>query len=292
MEHHRALLAAVVLLLLWPPVDCRRNPLGKAPIAPFRAFSGLRGLRRPRRSPAYGADPSRLRDTDRAPEPDPPPVRIFVFPLRHRISARTRLMRMPRLLPGWVLRATTSPCSRTESTFIVSSFTNMSHLLIRHAQVLVPVWFNEGTAEVYSTTELSGHEIRIGDRSPLTSPPSGPKDARLPRSLSRSSSPRYNEREKTGIFYAESWALVHMLNFSPIPARHAQLPRHALLGEDPARAIQQAFRHIPAAVLGRSGPPMFAATFLRHSLRRAELEGLGKYLPSRSREIDSESGAG
>ena len=28
-------------------------------------------------------------------------------------------------------------------------------------------------------------------------------------------SPYYNERGKTGIFYAQSWALVHMLNFAP-----------------------------------------------------------------------------
>ena len=33
--------------------------------------------------------------------------------------------------------------------------------------------------------------------------------------VSATTRPYYNEKGKTGIFYAESWALVHMLNFAP-----------------------------------------------------------------------------
>lgn len=37
-----------------------------------------------------------------------------------------------------------------------------AHLLMRHTGIRVPVWLNEGTAEVYSTTEIQGSRVRIG----------------------------------------------------------------------------------------------------------------------------------
>src|SRR5437660_8424575 len=55
-------------------------------------------------------------------------------------------------------------------------------------------------------------------------------------------SPFYNERARAGMFYAQSWALVHMLNLSP--AYRGGMPEFALLlskGKTPEQAFAQSF---------------------------------------------------
>ena len=65
-------------------------------------------------------------------------------------------------------------------------------------------------------------------------------------------SPYYNERGKTGIFYAQSWALIHMLNFAPeYRAGVANFVEMILGGEDAVNAFRQAFGKTPAG--GDSG---------------------------------------
>ncbi|HYO80667.1 MAG TPA: tetratricopeptide repeat protein [Bryobacteraceae bacterium] len=118
------------------------------------------------------------------------------------------------------------------------------HLMMRHAGVQAPVWLSEGTAEVYSTTVLHGAEVRIGDvvtghLATLRSEPLLPMDVLL---HVEHDSPQYNERDKTGIFYAQSWALAHMLNFAPsYQAGFPNLVAALEAGDDPARAFQRAF---------------------------------------------------
>jgi Flp pilus assembly protein TadD len=127
-----------------------------------------------------------------------------------------------------------------------------THLLLRHAGYKVPVWFNEGTAELFSTSEAGKTEVRVGDLIPshiLTL-----RDDRMLEIPALTSvghdSAYYNERGKTGIFYAESWALVHMLNFAPeYRPGLANFIEMILGGEDPVRAFQQAFGKGPTVVL-------------------------------------------
>jgi tetratricopeptide (TPR) repeat protein len=80
-----------------------------------------------------------------------------------------------------------------------------------------PPWLNEGLAEVYSTLKPLGKKATVGDIIPgraqtlLTS-------QWIPLDTLTSAdrrSPLYNERDRAGMFYAESWALTHMLFFSP-----------------------------------------------------------------------------
>ncbi len=165
------------------------------------------------------------------------------------------------------------------------------HLLMRHAQVHVPVWFNEGTAEVYSTTELSGNEIRIGDLIPAHI-----ATLRTEKVLDISTllavdhrSPWYNEREKTSIFYAQSWALVHMLNFSP--DYQPGMPNFLSMlfsGEDPARALQQAFGKSPSAVLNDLTAYIRRDRFAGVRFAAPKLEGLGKIPAEPVKETESE----
>ncbi len=91
------------------------------------------------------------------------------------------------------------------------------HLIVRHSGLKIPLWLNEGWADVYSTLRPMGKETAVGDLledrmrilasdkwlsfDELTS--TGPN------------SPNYHEGNRVGIFYAESWALAHMLYLAP-----------------------------------------------------------------------------
>ena len=78
-----------------------------------------------------------------------------------------------------------------------------------------PLWMEEGLAEVFSTfavkkgrrewgQPIADHVVTLRSSSPL------PLEKLL--SVSRSS-PLFNETQRTGLFYAESWAFVHYLLF-------------------------------------------------------------------------------
>jgi tetratricopeptide (TPR) repeat protein len=77
----------------------------------------------------------------------------------------------------------------------------------------VPLWFNEGLAEFYSTFETNGDAINVGrPREDHLQFLKG--EPLLPFSKLFSiddTSPEYNEGVRRGVFYAESWALVHDL---------------------------------------------------------------------------------
>lgn len=98
------------------------------------------------------------------------------------------------------------------------------HLLNRLNFGQLPAWVNEGLAEVYATTSIGSHTVELGR----------PDDAHL-RLLRREqllpletlftvdhSSPYYNEADKASIFYAQSWALTHLLLFGD-ESRRGQL---------------------------------------------------------------------
>jgi tetratricopeptide (TPR) repeat protein len=90
-----------------------------------------------------------------------------------------------------------------------------THLIVEHLGLKLPVWLNEGLAELYSSLEPKGKQAMIGKPLPgsvmiLRTQPWLPLSVLL--SVTRDS-PYYNERNKMSIFYAESWALTHMLQF-------------------------------------------------------------------------------
>ena len=115
------------------------------------------------------------------------------------------------------------------------------HVVLNHSALRLPVWFEEGTAEFYSTLDLTGSRLRIGV----------PIESHI--TLLHSTSPRWtaqdlgsitvaSPRYDSGPFYAESWALVHMLNLSP--AWRDGIAQFVLsLAEEkpPAEAFAQAF---------------------------------------------------
>jgi tetratricopeptide (TPR) repeat protein len=127
-------------------------------------------------------------------------------------------------------------------------FHEYTHLLTSLSPYPWPLWLNEGLAEFYSTFDVEGkgvvnlglpigHHVLFLRQSkflPLQSLISvghGSRD--------------YNEKDKQGVFYAESWALVHYLMFGDKFSHQKDLINFVSLvgsGVRPVEAFSQAFK--------------------------------------------------
>lgn len=97
-----------------------------------------------------------------------------------------------------------------------------THLILAHEGLKLPVWLNEGLADVYSTLTFDGDRAIVG--APLTdrlyalrSEPWLPLGTLF---AAGQNSPEYNNRQLASVFYAESWALAHLLLFGNGYAPH------------------------------------------------------------------------
>lgn len=123
------------------------------------------------------------------------------------------------------------------------------HLLVKNTYRGAPLWFKEGLAEYYSTAAMSDGNRRVTLGKPLKN--------RLQFIRRRALmplpalfavdvySPDYHGREKSGVFYAQSWALVHYLLNGGGAERRAQLSHYLelLSGGAPAEeSFRQAFK--------------------------------------------------
>ena len=92
-----------------------------------------------------------------------------------------------------------------------------THYVFEHAGFKLPLWLNEGVADLYSSAIFRDRLAIIG----------GDAADRLPSLRNRSllnlntllavdaDSPYYREPEKMALFYGQSWALTHMLAIEP-----------------------------------------------------------------------------
>jgi Flp pilus assembly protein TadD len=90
------------------------------------------------------------------------------------------------------------------------------HLLIRNSGARPPLWWNEGLAELFSTLKPIGNQVEVGgiiDRRYQTLMNHPLIDLAEIMTAAHSSA-LYNDPDKAGMFYAESWALAHMFNIS------------------------------------------------------------------------------
>ena len=89
------------------------------------------------------------------------------------------------------------------------------HMLTRYTEQELPVWMNEGIAELYSTIQPTGKKIQVG--APISEHMLLLQNEWLGLEsvvTADRASPLYNRRAHAGAFYATSWALVHMLSLS------------------------------------------------------------------------------
>jgi tetratricopeptide (TPR) repeat protein len=124
------------------------------------------------------------------------------------------------------------------------AFHEYVHVHLRDNVPGAPVWLNEGLAELYGSLQFSGNDALIG--APLPYIHLLRQQELLPLKTLFSighSSPHYNEQDKTGIFYGQSWALVHYLMLGD-RGRQEQFRRFLQLvssGNDAEKAIENAF---------------------------------------------------
>jgi tetratricopeptide (TPR) repeat protein len=126
------------------------------------------------------------------------------------------------------------------------------HLVLNHSAPPLPRWLEEGTAEYYSTLRADGDRLTAGAPIAQHLRTLGVEtwlEAAALAAVNRDS-PYYNETAKAGLFYAQSWALVHMLNLAA-PYRRGVPHFFELLarGAPAPLAFEQAFaRSLEAAL--------------------------------------------
>ena len=126
------------------------------------------------------------------------------------------------------------------------AFHEYVHLHLQDNVPGVPLWLNEGLAEFYGSLQFSGGEALLGVPLPyyirlLRSEEMLPLTTLLGIDIR---SPHYNEQDKSGIFYGQSWALVHYLMLGGGPARQDQFKRflqRISQGDDAAKALEISF---------------------------------------------------
>lgn len=187
------------------------------------------------------------------------------------------------------------------------------HLLMDNTAGSVPLWFNEGLAEYYSTFSVEeGRKVHLGELIPyhLQTLHDGKLYPLHTLFAVDHYSPEYNEGSKRGMFYAESWALVHYLLLGNDGQQLPHLEKFLqLIGANVAAddAIKQGFQTDVATFekefkkyIGSTTFKMQIATFERKlefdgelqssQLTEAEAEGyLGDLLLHTNRTSDAET---
>lgn len=133
----------------------------------------------------------------------------------------------------------------TDKDQFSTAFHEYVHLHVRDNIPDAPLWLNEGLAELYGSFQFSGNDALLGA-------PIGyylrllRSQELLPLSTLFSIDARslhYNEQEKSGVFYGQSWAMVHYLMFGE-RGRQEQFRRfidRVSRGDSAAKAIQDSY---------------------------------------------------
>jgi hypothetical protein len=120
-----------------------------------------------------------------------------------------------------------------------------AHALLAGAFARVPLWFNEGLAEYYSTLEVTGDGRRALVGKPLEPHVARLRERRLPLQqlfAVRANSPEYTDDSPLRrVLYAQSWAVVHHA-LHGTPRRRTELIDLAFKlasGADPDRTVRE-----------------------------------------------------
>lgn len=124
-------------------------------------------------------------------------------------------------------------------------FHEYTHAIVHNNFTGLPTWLDEGIAEFYGATEIRSSHVYLG-RVPVHHVATL-RQGRMPLAdllrVTRTS-PAYMEGSKTGVFYAQSWALVHLLLLDEEAQKAGLFLAYlkALAAQtDPLEAARQAF---------------------------------------------------
>jgi len=122
------------------------------------------------------------------------------------------------------------------------------HFLLNQTPAPLPRWFEEGTAELYSNAQINKKRVRIGKELEahmnllLARPWLTARQLAADGPAAAGSGREQDQEQAENLFYAESWALMHMLNLSPQYRDH--LPQFVTLlasGTEGSEAFRTAF---------------------------------------------------
>jgi hypothetical protein len=118
----------------------------------------------------------------------------------------------------------------------------------RDASEWIPLWLNEGLAELYQNTDIQVKEVLLGEAN--TDDISYLRQNRLLPVITLlkvdQTSPYYHEEQKGSVFYAESWALTHYIEISDAQKKTNRLQRGTLRGVHCGYPTVLTFRVDPA----------------------------------------------
>ena len=118
------------------------------------------------------------------------------------------------------------------------------HLLMKYSGVRVPVWLNEGTAELFSTMTQVADHMRVGV-APLGHLATVARGKPIPLEelfAVDHDSDRYNTKRHAGMFYSQSWALTHMLYLDQrYMAGRPKFMSAVLAGTPGAKAVESTY---------------------------------------------------
>jgi len=183
-----------------------------------------------------------------------------------------------------------------------------THQLLHLNLAVIPTWLDEGYAEFFGNSEISGRTVTIG-YAPRWQMQALQQMTMMPlEQLFRvdHKSPYYNEANHANVFYQKSWALAHLLFFDPTYKKADALGNYLKLvnnGVDPVEAGRQTFGDLDALMhhletyIGAAGyysgsvnSPIdeFNKTFTTRSLTEGEADGLlGSYILARGQTDDA-----
>ena len=154
------------------------------------------------------------------------------------------------------------------------------HLLLGHGSATLPMWLEEGTAELYSTVELRPSGAVFG--SPVRSHVGALASFKWIEGdtffAATRNSPLLEHGNFAGVFYAQAWALAHMLNFSPAWRRN--MPRFV-------ESLDQGTPALPAFEPAFGLAPERALAELRNYIRGARFATAVVPIPPRPPDADS-----
>jgi tetratricopeptide (TPR) repeat protein len=146
------------------------------------------------------------------PLPTPTRTRLIIFSNErqfapYRPSESAEAFYLPGLDRDYIVMSRFDP---TATQIVVHEYV---HLILKHTGGRYPIWLNEGLAEFFSTMMPESGRMMIGGV------PLGRYQALLGGTLMpvarmldvNHDSPEYNSRTHSGLFYAQSWALTHMI---------------------------------------------------------------------------------
>ncbi len=126
-----------------------------------------------------------------------------------------------------------------------------THLVVRHSGLRLPLWLNEGWADVFSSMRQVSDGIAVGDllKDRVQLLEKGVWLDLPSLAVVNQRSPEYHEANRAGMFYSQSWALAHMLYLSPeYKDNFAKFLNALHRGAPFAEACQTAFGKSPATL--------------------------------------------